>query len=75
MTEAGYTVEMPETNIVLFDVGNAVKFLAELAEKGVLATPRTVSTIRFVTHLDAPNDMQKVVDEAAAGLAAHILEL
>ncbi len=62
LAEAGYTVEMPEINIVLVEVGNAEKFLAELAEKGVLATLCTASTIRFVTHHDVPNDMQKVAD-------------
>ncbi len=41
---------------MLIDLGDAVKFLAELAEKGVLATPRTASTIRFVTHLDVGDE-------------------
>src|SRR5215203_4060789 len=62
LADAGYRVEMPETNIVLVEVGNPEKFLAELAEEGVLATPHTASTIRCVSHHDAPNDMQKVVD-------------
>jgi len=65
LAEAGYTVEMPETNIVLVDVGNAERFLEALARKGVLATPRTAGTIRFVTHLDVCNELRnpgKVVD-------------
>ena len=75
LTEAGYAVETPETNIVLVDVGNAEKFLTELAEKGVLATPRTASTIRFVTHLDVGDEEIGAAVEAVAGLAAHTLEL
>ena len=76
LAEAGYAVETPETNIVLVDVGNAEKFLtAELAEKGVLATPRTASTIRFVTHLDVGDEEIGAAVEAVAGLAAHTLEL
>ncbi|HEX2109895.1 MAG TPA: GntG family PLP-dependent aldolase [Rubrobacteraceae bacterium] len=75
LIEAGYRVEPPETNIVLVDVGNAEKFLAELAEKGVLAIPRTASTIRFVTHLNVGDEEVDAAVEAAAGLAAHTLEL
>ena len=74
LIEAGYRVEPPETNIVLVDVGNAEKFLAELAEKGVLAIPRTASTIRFVTHLNVRDEEVDAAVEAAAGLAAHALE-
>jgi threonine aldolase len=75
LAEAGYAVETPETNIVLVDVGNAEKFLVELAEKGVLATPRTASTIRFVTHLDVGDEEIDTAVEAVAVLAAHTLEL
>src|SRR5215210_1552271 len=75
LIEAGYRVEPPETNIVLVDVGNAERFLAELAEKGVLAIPRTASTIRFVTHLNVGDEEVDAAVKAAAGLAAHTLEL
>jgi threonine aldolase len=75
LIEAGYRVESPETNIVLVDVGNAEKFLAELAEKGVLAIPRTASTIRFVTHLNVGDEEVDAAVEAAAELAARTLEL
>ena len=73
LAESGYTVEMPETNIVLVDVGNTEKFLAELAEKGVLATPRTASTIRFVTHLDVGDEEVDTAVEVLTGLAVHHL--
>ena len=75
LAEAGYRVEPPETNIVLVEVGAAEKFLVELAEKGVLATPRTANTIRFVTHLDVGDEEIGVAVEAVAELAAHTLEL
>src|SRR5919112_3443421 len=67
--EAGYRVEPPETNIVLVDVENAEKFLAELGEKVVLAIPRTASTIRFVTHLNVGDEEVDAAVEAAATIA------
>src|SRR5215203_4381574 len=73
LAEAGYAVEMPETNIVLVEVGNPEKFLAELAEEGVLATPHTASTIRCVTHHDVGDEEVDAAVEALAGLAVHPL--
>ena len=74
LAEAGYAVEMPETNIVLVDVGNAGEFLAALAERGVLATPRGESAVRFVTHLDVDGEAIDAAVEAAAELSAYPLE-
>jgi threonine aldolase len=73
LAKAGYAVEMPETNIVLVEVGNPEKFLAELAEEGVLATPHTASTIRCVTHHDVGDEEVDASVEALAGLAVHPL--
>ncbi|MDQ3285992.1 MAG: aminotransferase class I/II-fold pyridoxal phosphate-dependent enzyme, partial [Actinomycetota bacterium] len=73
LAKAGYAVEMPETNIVLVEVGNPEKFLAELAEEGVLATPHTASTIRCVTHHDVGDKEVDAAVEALAGLAVHPL--
>jgi threonine aldolase len=73
LAKAGYAVEMPETNIVLVEVGNPEKFLAELAEEGVLATPHTASTIRCVTHHDVGDEEVDAAVEALAGLAVHPL--
>jgi threonine aldolase len=46
-----------ETNIVIFDVGDAISFVARLKEHGVLAAGVSGTTVRLVTHLD--------VDDAA----------
>ncbi len=48
------------TNILIFDVKapyTAASFLAELAEKGVMATAFGPQTIRLVTHLDFTEEM------------------
>jgi threonine aldolase len=49
-----------ETNIVIFDLIpplTPVKFLEDLAQKGVKASAFGPQTIRFVTHLDVTKDM------------------
>jgi len=49
-----------ETNIVIFDLVpplTPVKFLEDLAQKGVKASAFGPQTIRFVTHLDVTTDM------------------
>ena len=66
LAEAGYTVEPPETNIVLVEVGEAEEFLRALAREGVLATPRSATTIRLCTHLDVNDrDIQAAIDTAS----------
>lgn len=62
----GYTVELPETNIVLAEVGDAGLFLELLKREGVLATPRGPEAVRFCTHLDVTDeDISMAVDAAA----------
>ncbi|HET7478848.1 MAG TPA: low-specificity L-threonine aldolase [Rubrobacteraceae bacterium] len=71
LAEAGYSVDPPETNIVLVEVGDADAFLRSLALEGVLATPRTASSIRLCTHLDVTDrDIQDAVEAAARVRAA-----
>lgn len=71
LAEAGYEVEVPETNIVLVEVGDAKEFLEALGREGVLATPRTASTIRLCTHLDVGDeDVRKAIDAVARLTAA-----
>jgi threonine aldolase len=41
-----------ETNIVIFDVGDAPPFVARLKEQGLLAAGVSKTTVRLVTHLD-----------------------
>ncbi len=74
LAEAGYAVEIPETNIVLVDVGDAGEFLVALAGSGVLATPRSESTVRFVTHLDVGDEEIDAAIATAAELSAYPLE-
>jgi threonine aldolase len=71
----GYTVEPPETNIVLVEVGEAEAFLRALAEQGVLATPWGKSTVRMCTHLDIGDEEITAVVEAASRVAAVSSEL
>lgn len=52
LSRAGYTVQPPQTNIVLVEVGDVEAFLRALVAEGVLATPWTATSIRLCTHLD-----------------------
>ena len=70
LEEAGYRVEKPETNIVLVEVGEAEGFLRALAREGVLATPRSESTVRLVTHLDVGDEEIDAAVEAISRLTA-----
>lgn len=54
------SVRPVQTNILIFDLKGswtAEKFLAKIAEKGILASPFGPKTIRFVTHLDLSEEM------------------
>ena len=75
LEKSGYTVEPPETNIVLVEVGEAEAFLRALAEQGVLATPWGKSTVRMCTHLDIGDEEITAVVEAASRVAAVSPEL
>ncbi len=49
-----------QTNIVIFDVKpplTSEKYIEDLAQKGILASPFGPQTIRFVTHLDFTEEM------------------
>jgi threonine aldolase len=74
LREAGYSVEPPETNIVIVKVEEADLFLQALAREGVLATPRTSGSVRFCTHLDVGDGEIETAIEAAARLTADALE-
>ena len=75
LERSGYTVEPPETNILLVEVGEAEAFLRALAEQGVLATPWGKSTVRMCTHLDIGDEEITAVVEAASRVAAVSPEL
>jgi threonine aldolase len=74
LRDAGYSVEAPETNIVLVQVGEAERFLGALAREGVLATPMTADTVRFCTHLDVGDEEVEAAIEAASRITADALE-
>jgi threonine aldolase len=69
LSEAGYKVEPPETNIVLVEVGEAETFLQALAREGVLVTPWSKSTVRLCTHLDAGDEEIDAAVDAASRVA------
>lgn len=70
LSEAGYSVDSPETNIVLVEAGDAEAFLRALAAEGVLATPRTATSIRLCTHLDvADRGIQDAIEAATRARA------
>lgn len=59
-----------ETNIVLFEVTDAARFLARLKEHGVLAAGVSPTAVRLVTHLDIGEaDVDRAIDalKRAAG--------
>ena len=72
LAEAGYTVEPPETNIVLVEVGDAEEFLQALTREGVLATPRGATAVRLCTHLDLNDRDIGTAIEAASRLKAKV---
>jgi threonine aldolase len=74
LREAGYSVEPPETNIVLVEVERPEEFLHGLAREGVLATPGKAGFIRLCTHLDVGDEEIETAMEAAGRLTADALE-
>jgi threonine aldolase len=74
LRDAGYSVEPPETNIVLVEVGESDRFLGALAREGVLATPMSASSVRFCTHLDVRDEEVEAAIEAASRITADALE-
>lgn len=52
LADAGYSVEPPETNIVLVASQSPAGLLDALGHEGVLATPGGAGAVRLCTHLD-----------------------
>lgn len=74
---AGYSVEPPETNIVLVKAERPAELLEALSREGILATPGGTGTVRLCTHLDVGDaDIEHAIlaasriPTAAAGTAA-----
>jgi threonine aldolase len=70
LREAGYKADPPETNIVIVEVEAPDLLLQELAREGVLATPRTSSSVRLCTHLDIGDEEVEAAIEVAARIIA-----
>ena len=71
LREAGYSVDPPETNIVLVEVENPDDFLTALAREGVLATPGKAGYVRFCTHLDVADTLR--IEEGIQGVVQACL--
>jgi threonine aldolase len=57
-----------ETNIVLFEVLDANRFVADAAERGVLVGAISSTTVRAVTHLDVTEQQIRAAGEVLSGL-------
>ncbi len=74
LTEAEFTVEPPETNIVLVEIADPSALLNALAHEGILATPGKPGTVRLCTHLDVGDaDIEAAIDRASRVTAAPLL--
>ncbi|MCP4807673.1 MAG: low-specificity L-threonine aldolase [Proteobacteria bacterium] len=67
LTELGYAVREPETNMVYVTVPEAHAAVAFLAERGVQTHAVAADCIRLVTHLDVDDDG---IEQTLAGFAA-----
>jgi threonine aldolase len=68
----GVTVDpgRTETNIVIFEVGDAVRLVDRLAEQGIEMSRLDRTTVRAVTHLDVDRaGIERVLDAAREALA------
>lgn len=71
LTEAGYDVEPPETNIVLVKAQQPSGTLETLGREGVLATSGGSGSVRLCTHLDVDDEDIEAAIEAAARIKAE----
>ena len=56
LTDLGFDVVPPDTNIVVFSVPDAWDFVARMSQAGVDLTPLGTDRVRAVTHLDVSAD-------------------
>ena len=70
---AGFTVEPPETNIVLAESNDPVSLLKALKNAGVLATMGRPGTVRLCTHLDVTDEDIEAAIRAAGQVTAEAL--
>ena len=73
LAEAGFTVEPPETNIVLVETSDPAALLEALAREGVLVTPGRPGTVRLCTHLDVDDaDIETAIERASGVIATSL---
>lgn len=74
LSEVAYVSDVKPvmTNIVIFDIGSipAAELINYLQSKGILASAFGPNTIRFVTHLDVPEDTVENLMKAMKGFDA-----
>lgn len=73
LRDAGFTVEQPETNIVLVEAEDPARLLQALESAGVLATMGRPGTVRLCTHLDVTDGDIEAAIEAAGRVTAEAL--
>src|SRR5215204_496552 len=74
LSEAGYEVQEPETNLVLVPVDDPPDFLQALAREGVLATPGKPGYVRLCAHLDVGDTEIETAIRAAARITPSAIE-
>jgi threonine aldolase len=74
LSDAGYEVTEPETNLVLVAVEKPFEFLDALAREGVLATPGKPGFARLCTHLDVSDEDIATAVAAAARITTSTIE-
>ena len=73
LAEAGYTVDPPETNIVLVEAGHPAELLEALGREGVLATLGGPGRVRLCTHLDVDDADIELTIEAATRVVSEVV--
>ena len=72
LQETGFTVEPPETNIVLVETDDAAKLFEALKSAGVLVTMGRPGTVRLCTHLDITDEDVEAAITAAGSVNAAV---
>ena len=73
LAEAGYTVDPPETNIVLVEAEHPAELLEALGREGVLATLGGPGKVRLCTHLDVDDADIELTIEAATRVVSKVV--
>lgn len=68
LQETGFTVNSPETNIVLVETDDAARLLETLKSAGILVTMGRPGTVRLCTHLDITDEDVEAAITAAGGV-------